>query len=508
MKTHTHIILFFSFLATSTLFSQECGTLFTDIDINRIEQHKINIKNGLVQTRNETYIPVKFHLVATNSGDSRVSYNAVLDQLNNLNRSFHHQNIQYYLEETNGIFNEFDHTPSYNDPRSGGASFRMNAERVNNAMNVFLVGNIGTGPGGIGQTLGYYTGGSDWIVMLKSETNDFTNTLVHEVGHFFSVAHPHLGWESDPWCDEPDESGTNAPGFTPSGGITERVDRSNCETTQDRLCDTPADYNGIWYTGPCTPWDVSNCLDPIGDTLQPMANNYMSYFGACSPYVFTDGQRELISADLASNRRNYLRPGLAPTLDSITTPASILAPLNESKVQNNTPVTLNWDDVPNAKYYLVRIAENRSLRKNLQQFIVEDSELTLENLKQNEEFFWQVRPFNTHYAPLEAASEKFSFETDEISSTEKIYGINNFSIFPNPLSQTELQIKLVTTKTINQTQILIRDLSGKIVLRQSIGTIPQGNSNWKIQLNHLPAGQYILHLTSASGIVSKKLTIL
>ncbi len=486
-------------------YSQECGTIFGQEDIDRIERNKIRIAEGLVKSRAFTYIPVKFHLIATTDGENRVSYSDVLDQLNNLNRSFHHQEIQFYLEDSEELFNEFDHTPSYNDPRSGGANFRMNSQRVNNAMNVFLVGNIGTGPGGIGQTLGYYTGSNDWIVQLKSETNDFTSTLVHEIGHFFSIGHPHLGWESDPFGDQTDERGVPAPSFTPSGGLTERVDRSNCGQAQDRLCDTPADYNGIWFSGPCVPLNMPAILDPVGDTIHPQANNYMSYFGSCSSYVFTDEQKDLITSDLASPRRNYLRPGLAPPLDSIVDQLQTSYPQDGQKVQNGEPITFDWEDVPNAKYYLIKIAENRSLRRNLQQYIVEESQITLEDFKNDQTYYWTARPFNSHFAPLEAISVRSSFITDDITSIRDLEEIKAFEIFPNPLLHTDLEVSFITTQILHDAQIQVTDLTGKIMIRSTIGDLTAGTQNISLKLQDLSGGHYFVQLISAEGILSRKL---
>ena len=58
------------------------------------------------------------------------------------------------------------------------------------------------------------------------------STIIHEFGHYFSLFHTH--------------------GPTNSAITTELVDGSNCTTSGDELCDTPADPN---LSG-----NVTNCL--------------------------------------------------------------------------------------------------------------------------------------------------------------------------------------------------------------------------------------------------------
>ncbi len=108
---------------------------------------------------------------------------------------------------------------------------------------------------------------SGGIVMMKSAGS---GVLAHEMGHYFGLYHTFHN--------------SHLPG-------SELVDGSNCATTGDFLCDTPADPfiedSGITYT------DSDNTFiymgkDANGEFYTPNVENIMSYYeGGCN---FTYGQ--------------------------------------------------------------------------------------------------------------------------------------------------------------------------------------------------------------------------
>ena len=144
-----------------------------------------------------------------------------------------------------------------------------------NVINVYYVEEIRNLPGPVPFPAGYayFPGGLDIIVLTKSGGE---LTLAHEMGHFFGLYH------------------------TFEGAGTELVDGSNCETTGDYVCDTPADINGV--SQDCIYADPST--DPNGDYYTPYLSNIMSYYGDCV-FEFTGGQYNRMAWHYL-NQRNYL----------------------------------------------------------------------------------------------------------------------------------------------------------------------------------------------------------
>lgn len=134
---------------------------------------------------------------------------------------------------------------------------------VKNRINIYYVNTLlapsGAGFAGLGK-IGEFN--KDGLVL----TNASDKLINHEMGHYFGLKHT----------------------FETEDG-KELVDGSNCATTGDKICDTPADPNGA-IDGSCTFTDMQK--DANGDFYDPLVNNIMSYYPAtcgCG-YGFTNGQ--------------------------------------------------------------------------------------------------------------------------------------------------------------------------------------------------------------------------
>jgi hypothetical protein len=107
-----------------------------------------------------------------------------------------------------------------------------------------------------------------------------TSSFAHELGHFLNLYHTH----------------------ETSYGV-ECPDGSNCTTTGDLLCDTPADpdltnrVTGCTYMGGVT--TPSGC----GGTYNPQVENLMSYSLKNCRSVFTAGQVDRMLATLTGSRK-------------------------------------------------------------------------------------------------------------------------------------------------------------------------------------------------------------
>lgn len=151
---------------------------------------------------------------------------------------------------------------------------------VKNRINVYYVNTIlmpenACGYAGLG-AIGNLT--SSGIVIMKSGgcCGAGSKTHSHEMGHYFGLPHTFM-----------------------DGPTTELVDGSNCLTTADGICDTPADP----YIHPSPMSDyVNNCrfvymgLDANGDYYDPLVGNIMSYYPDACGCSFTHDQYKKMAA--------------------------------------------------------------------------------------------------------------------------------------------------------------------------------------------------------------------
>lgn len=154
-----------------------------------------------------------------------------------------------------------------------------------NTINVYLVDTIGIDE--LPDISGYAKfpgGGLDVIVIEKSSFKFDKTTFTHEMGHYFGLYHT----------------------FETDNG-EELVNGSNCETTGDLVCDTPADPDP---DGNCDPDDKCNytgtpLIDINGHWYVPPTDNYMSYYGSPCVCRFTPGQYNRMIQQYLTNR-SYL----------------------------------------------------------------------------------------------------------------------------------------------------------------------------------------------------------
>lgn len=149
-----------------------------------------------------------------------------------------------------------------------------------NRINIYFVSDIikpenAAGFAGLGQICEMQYGG---IVMKKSSG---VGVMAHEMGHFFGLLHTFEG------SDTKDEN----------------VNGSNCETSGDLVCDTPADPfikgdQSSNYVDPNCKF-FSTLRDKNGQFYDPLVGNTMSYY-SCS-CGFTHGQYMRMAKTYMSN---------------------------------------------------------------------------------------------------------------------------------------------------------------------------------------------------------------
>ncbi|MBL7825347.1 MAG: T9SS type A sorting domain-containing protein [Saprospiraceae bacterium] len=513
MKKGLFILSLFSFLSVQ---AQEikgiCGMTAEHQHAydDRLIANLAAVESGIAADRGGVqYVPVFFHLTADGTGSGRAREFKALEGLCGLNAAFEPTGIQFYLSPhpTLGLFDKtISNTNVYTNQFN---ELLMNLKRHQNAINFFIVNecDYGSNPQG-GTILAYYSPGRDWVVCRKDELTALANnsTLPHETGHFFSLQHPFIGWEESNGFGPGYPGWPIAPVTAPGGGPTEKMDGSNCTVAADKICDTPPDYKFAWFAANCAPYN-GGAKDPMGVLVDPMENNMMSYWDACSTYQFTPLQSAAMSADLSQNDRNYLDNSFTPPSLTVESPTDLLvSPANSATVPFYNSVQLTWNAAPGATHYLVEIDETPGyVTANLQIFITTNTSLALTNLNANDNYYWRVKPFN-YYATC-APFKSRSFKTSNVATaTVDIEGLEAWQVAPNPVEGNQASL-IVHTNSGFEANVQIVDAAGKLV--SNLQTVPfaEGANTVELPLDGLANGFYFVVLDNGKARDVRKMVV-
>ncbi|MFT6322097.1 MAG: hypothetical protein ACJAT4_003032 [Granulosicoccus sp.] len=504
-------ILFILF-TISALFSMDtiaqngfCGmTIDEQIIIKeRMMQNRANAANSVQVRTGVIWVPIQFHILEDNDGGNRVDALKVLEMLCALNEDYFDQDIQFYMKDA---FNFVKSTSVNANPNVGGANsnpFAQNVmvgQKVLGAINIFITKDI---PGDFGTTLGFYSPPFDWLVLRRSVVSGpGVETLTHELGHFFTLAHPFLGWDGEPW--EEDVHGNPAPINSPGGPKTELVNGSNCTFAADGFCDTKPNYlfGFSWancdYTG--------NCLDPNSEAVAPGVQeaNYMAYFTGCAS-EFTPEQKAAIADDLAN------RPGLNSTLDPDITPFTETVTQNFPINGETTPlyniVGFDWEPVAGATSYLVEVDRQPTFSFDpTVKFVSAGTYIEFEDVfDSNKTYYWRVKPLKQgNVCTGEVVST--SFKTSTVTGVREIKEVLNHSISPNPISAGEtLNIRIETNEAFDAV-INVYNLSGQKI-KEVNTTFDYGTTNHQLSVSDLSEGMYIISIESENGVLTEKVVV-
>ena len=496
------ILLFLAVALPAAIFAQEtgvCGTMPTEASMQRTLRNRDTYLANPTQTRNVvTYVPVKFHLIGKADKTQVISEGRVLDMLCRLNEAYADQDIQFYIR--NG-FNYIYNDAAYSNP--GDAPLVLSGNRDNQAINVYL--GLNANPpsgGGLGTTLGYYSTQNDWLVIKKSEVSYSASTLPHEVGHYFSLDHPFNGWDCTAWTAA--EFGnpvsiTTAPCFPVP---VELADGSNCGSSGDFLCDTPADYNLGFLNGNSCVYS-GNCMDPTGTPLDPMENNWMSYFNGCSDYQFTNQQKGLVAADLDS--RLNLQTNFSPKATEITGVPQPLSPINGAVTDGYNNINFSWTEVEGANQYFLEIDQLPNFSLNPKRMTVWGTSKVVTGLNPNLTYYWRVRAFN-EYATCTDYSLGATFVSGLTTSTDESALVNGWEVMPNPVnSGATLTLTLEAAQSF-EANVQLANLSGQ-VLYQTSRQVPQGATALELPTANLAPGLYLVSVKTGDAVLTRRVVV-
>lgn len=452
-----------------------------------------------VTSRNTTqYVPLRIHLATNTNGDGLPVVSKVLDQMTRLNADFESTGLRFYLAGP-GFFNVIKNDLINNNPSSNVADV---VEYKNSSMaNVFVAKETRPAEGS-GRILGYYSGlGSDHVVILNSELGGNNNTLSHEMGHFFNLRHTFFGWEVDPYSSARHGNPLTSRLAPNYGAAVELVNKSNCSSASDQICDTGPDYNFGFGANACNYNQIVR--DPNGDTVKVERDNQMGYFIGCSKYIFSPGQTERMQNSYFGSSRNYLNKTYVPNVTPITASVIISSPTLGATVSTYNFVEVKWNAVPNASQYLIEISDGRTYSYQ----IVTQNNLILRDLEASKLYTFKVRPFNEGFTDTKTTTAIFrtgNLLSDVLDVTENEVSL---SLNQNPVSISNNAFELeVNSKVAHEAKIIMTSTDGKLVYAKQ-ELIASGNHSVQIDLKGFTTGVYILTLYSKYGSAAKRVVL-
>lgn len=322
------IILFIGivFIYTGQLLSQ-CGTKAPTSDEYRYVRDVIS---EVLYQRNDatSCVPVRAHIVRHSDGSGGVSLEDVNKGIAQLNQYYLPAGIEFYLCGSTPDYLDSDTYYEYEDNQEDAMAAA--AVEVNNALNMYFVNSI-TIPG-FGQASGYaYFPFNNIIstrVVMRNDVVAQGNTMVHELGHWFSLFHTHQGTEAG--SGSADAENVARP---PSA-------LANCTDHGDLICDTPADprYDGLNFSfGTCS--YIGDAVDANGELYAPDTDNAMSYYpDQCqNPFILTPEQYTRIGQGYIT-RQGHNQYSLDFPFTNVNNPSNLTATINA------TGVFLDWND--------------------------------------------------------------------------------------------------------------------------------------------------------------------
>jgi hypothetical protein len=495
---------FFNFAVCLTILStflsgqnQSCGTSSSDMVIASEIFRKAGLSSRPASLRGSNNIPIKFHLVNNSAGLGRVSTNDILNQFAKLNSEFKDYNLSFYLKD-NYKFNIINDTRIFDNARQNEALIASYKDP--NAINVFVVNKIPSSTDN--QTLlGYYSTTSDFVVIIKNQVELYTNTLAHEIGHFFNLRHTFHGWEAEPY-DEKIHGQQVLFDLAPESNIkVELANKSNCTTAADQVCDTPPDFNfGALIT---------NCnfnkivTDRNGDTIKPMINNQMSYFNRCSKYEFSPGQIARMKTNMSNVLRTNLMRNYTPNTNTVPVASNLISPANNVKINTYNFVSFEWE-LQNADYYLVELKSSTEI---FSYYVEKNNKLTVKNLSPNTLYTWSVRAFNDGFANINTQNPIRIVRTGALLlNNNEIQDIEQINIYPNPVYQNQkLSIDLKTTKDLALNIKLLNTMGEEVFSNNE--KIYSGRNKLTLDISNFARGVYIIQMESEGKRSLEKLII-
>jgi len=446
-----------------------CGTVMDPETYSWYQKLPHGIRNSARKSQaidSMIFIPVVFHVVGTDEGQGYQSVDKTLQLLCELNRHFLPVFLQYYMADT---IHYIPLTRYFHHDWNDGYEM-MDVHNVPNVMNVYVVqdpaGNCG---------YAYYPGsgpsnGKGGIVLAKSCAEPGNSTFPHEVGHYLSLPHTFEGWNSS----------------TP-----EYVNGSNCGSSGDYFCDTPADFLDFRWNCPYT----GNTTDPNGDAYQPDGSMFMSYSIEPCGNRFSQEQMNAMYYSRITDRPYLNQPGAPTYLPS--QPVTLSSPLQGGSLAIDY-TEFKWQPQSGIQQYLFLLSEVPNFGLAFYKGLVNDTLVVPQvQLIQGKTYYWKVIAVSPYFPCVDPSdsNNSRSFVASQATSRQLIMDNTTLTLYPNPQSINGL-LFLESSNVMDN--IRLTDTQGKD-LTPSQWKEAYHQSPCSLSLIGLTPGYYTLQITINGG---------
>jgi hypothetical protein len=485
-------------LISNALFGQQpasnrlCGYTGKSPWLDWYQQHRDEIAQERGIDTAWLYVPVTVHLVGNDNGTGYYKFEQALRAVCEMNEQFVPARIRFYLMPGDGV--RYHNNSGWNTHQFyPGGDEMINENRLPNRLNAFVVAD----PSG---SCGYSW--QDAIVIGTNCSGPGNLTWSHEAGHHFSLPHTFSGWEDASW-----DFSKPAP-LEVNGHPVEKIDSSNCSFAGDGFCDTPPDY--LSYRWACDENKQSPLVqhDPDGVPFRSDATLFMGYpLDACASR-FSPEQIEAMRSNLYTEHLDYLQitDPLAEIDDDVA--VELISPIDSQLVQFNN-LTLHWNAVPGATYYVVEIglAPGLSPKFYNQTYYNATSVTITSGIPNNRTLRWRVRAFSEWDVcqPYDNAQTGI-FKTKNLSATNELEEVVIAELSPNPVMAGLPALFTITSDEAMDAALNVVDASGRLCQTQQLRLFP-GENRLEIPTGSLSAGLYVVTLQNEKGAIVKRLAV-
>ena len=484
------VILMLSGLQASA--QQYCGTTEYSEWLSWYHDHKNELAFERGADTSWLYVPMTIHVVGTDAGNGYYPQEHCFRILCQLNEQYVDARIRFYLHELQP-FVYHANSEWYEHNWQGGSEMILTT-KLPARVNAYIVAD----PAG---NCGYAW--HDAIVMGKGCSGSGNTTWAHEVGHHLSLPHPFYGWEGESWnFSQP------APN-TIDGSEVERTDGSNCHIAGDRFCDTSPDYlSNRWQ---CNNDGESLTIqkDPDGVSFRSDATLIMGYASDVCSSRFTEEQIEAMRANLQTEHDWYLQTDTPGTEIDDSEQITLIAPIDTAEVQFNQ-FSLEWEPVPNARYYAVQVAMSPSFPFYVFQRVV-DGQTTMQIIDQlpnNRLLYWRVRAYNDwDHCLVPSQVQTGIFKTKNLTSTNQLEQNVMVSLSPNPVESGAPAMLNIFADEKLEALMSLHDAGGRLCQSQIL-KLSTGSHQVEINTSELAPGFYFLSIQNDKGTILKRVIVL